>query len=476
MPITRRAVLALTLLLLLSCAATARDRNYLPPEVERALTQRRIPGAALSVYVREVDRDEPLVSYNSTVARNPASTMKVLTTYAALELLGPAYTWSTRAYATGPVRNGVLEGDLVLVGGGDPYLTTERWWAFVNGIRQTGIAKIRGNVVIDDSLFAPQSDDRAAFDSRPYRTYNVIPDALLVGFQTVAISAIPDATSGTVRATLQPWPANLTLDNALKYQPGRCRRGGVVVAMPDGPTGNRISLSGRRAEACGPMTVTRAVMRAPEFAFGTFQTFWQQSGGQFSGAMRLGTVSPEARLIYEAESLTLGEVIRLVNKHSSNVMARTLLLTVAAEKAGRPATAAGGRQAILDWLAQKGISIPQLVIENGSGLSRNERISAAGLADLLLAAYRGQYMPEFAASLPLSATDGTLKRRFRAPEMQGRLRMKTGTLEEVSALAGYVSAASGKTYIAVIILNHPKADEGAGDVVQTALVEWLFGQ
>jgi D-alanyl-D-alanine carboxypeptidase/D-alanyl-D-alanine-endopeptidase (penicillin-binding protein 4) len=334
MPITRRAVLALTPLLLLSCAATARDRNYLPPEVERALTQRRIPGAALSVYVREVDRDEPLVSYNSTVARNPASTMKVLTTYAALELLGPAYTWSTRAYATGPVRNGVLEGDLVLVGGGDPYLTTERWWAFVNGIRQTGIAKIRGNVVIDDSLFAPQSDDRAAFDSRPYRTYNVIPDALLVGFQTVAISAIPDATSGTVRATLQPWPANLTLDNALKYQAGRCRRGGVVVAMPDGPTGNRISLSGRRAEACGPMTVTRAVMRAPEFAFGTFQTFWQQSGGQFSGAMRLGTVSPEARLIYEAESLTLGEVIRLVNKHSSNVMARTLLLTVAAEKAG----------------------------------------------------------------------------------------------------------------------------------------------
>ena len=151
--------------------------------------------------MREVDRDEPLVSYNSTVARNPASTMKVLTTYAALELLGPAYTWSTRAYATGPVRNGVLEGDLVLVGGGDPYLTTERWWAFVNGIRQTGIAKIRGNVVIDDSLFAPQSDDRAAFDSRPYRTYNVIPDALLVGFQTVAISAIPDATSGTVRAT-----------------------------------------------------------------------------------------------------------------------------------------------------------------------------------------------------------------------------------------------------------------------------------
>src|SRR4029453_5569301 len=157
------------------------------------------------------------------------------------------------------------------------------------------------------------------------------------------------------------------------------------------------------------------------------------------------------------------EIIRLVNKHSSNVMARTLLLTIAAEKVGRPATTAGGRRALFEWLALKGIEIPQLVIDNGSGLSRNERISAAGLAEVLLAANQSPYMPEFAASLPLSATDGTLKGRFRSPELQGRLRMKTGSLEDVSALAGYVSAASGKTYVAVIILNHPKADLGAGD-------------
>jgi D-alanyl-D-alanine carboxypeptidase/D-alanyl-D-alanine-endopeptidase (penicillin-binding protein 4) len=475
MPISVRAALALSAFLL-SSAALAGDGASLPTEVERALAQRGIPVSALSVYVREVDRDEPIVSHNAATARNPASTMKVLTTYAALELLGPGYTWSTRAYATGPVRNGVLEGDLVLVGGGDPFMTTERWWAFVSGIRESGIDRIRGDVVIDNTLFATQGEDRAAFDSRPQRSYNVIPDALLVGFQTVAISAIPDPVSGTVRASVQPWPANLTLDNLLKYQPGRCRRGGFVVAMPDGPTGHRISLSGRRAEACGPVIVTRAVMRAPEFAYGTFVTFWRQTGGQFGGNLRLGAVRPDARLVYSAESLTLAEIIRLVNKYSNNVMARTLLLSIAAEKAGRPATTDGGRQAILGWLAGKGISLPELVIDNGSGLSRNERISARGLADVLLAAYRGQYMPEFAASLPLSATDGTLKRRFRAPEMQGRLRMKTGTLEEVSALAGYVSAASGKTYIAVIMLNHPKADDGAGDAVQTALVEWLFGQ
>jgi D-alanyl-D-alanine carboxypeptidase/D-alanyl-D-alanine-endopeptidase (penicillin-binding protein 4) len=475
MSIHARAALVLLLSLMVPLAA-ARDRNYLPPEVERALTQRRIPADAVSVYAREVGRDEPLVSFKSTVARNPASAMKVLTTFAALDVLGPAYSWHTRAYAAGPIRDGVLEGDLVLVGGGDPFMTTERWWAFVAGVRQAGIARIKGDIVIDNTLFAPQGDDRAAFDSRPYRTYNVLPDALLVGFQTVTITAIPDAASGKVAAALQPWPANLKLENTMQFHAGGCRRGGIVVAMPDGPTGHRISLSGRRASGCGPMSVTRAVMRAPEFAFGTFQTFWQQLGGTLDGGLALRVAPADATLVYSSESLTLGEVIRLVNKHSSNVMARTLLLTLAAEKSGRPATTAGGRQAIADWLALKGLSLPQLVIENGSGLSRNERISAVGLADVLLAAHRSQYMPEFAASLPLSATDGTLKRRFRAPGLQGRLRMKTGSLEDVSSLAGYVDAASGKTYVAVIILNHPKAEQGAGDMLQTAFVEWLFGQ
>jgi D-alanyl-D-alanine carboxypeptidase/D-alanyl-D-alanine-endopeptidase (penicillin-binding protein 4) len=188
-------------------------------------------------------------------------------------------------------------------------------------------------------------------------------------------------------------------------------------------------------------------------------------------------VPADAKLLYTHESLTLAEIIRLVNKYSSNSMARTLFLTLGAERyPGRPATPAAGREAIQDFLARQGISIPELALENGSGLSRDERITVAGLADVLLAAYKSQYMPEFAASLPLSATDGTLKRRFRSPAMQGRLRMKTGTLEDVTALAGYVNAASGKTFVTVVILNHPGASAGAGEAIQTALVDWVFGQ
>lgn len=460
--------------------AHARDRDYLPAAVEQALAQRKIPGTSLSVFVREVGRDEPLVSYNSTVPRNPASTMKLVTTYAALEQLGPAYTWRTRAYATGPIRDQVLEGNLVLVGGGDPFMTMERWWAFAAGLRQAGVTRITGDVIIDNTFFASQGEDRGAFDEQPYRTYNVLPDALLVNFQTVTINAVPDAATDSVRVSANPWPANLSIDNNVRLDPGACKRGagGIVVAMPEGPTGNRIALSGRHAVGCGPFSVSRAVMKAPDFAYGLFRTFWKQVGGTVDGDMRLGTLPADARLLYTHESLTLAEVVRLVNKYSSNSMARALLLTLGADRfQGRPATTQGGREAVMAFLAERGIKGgSELIIENGSGLSRNERISAAMMGDVLLSAYRSQYMPEFSASLPLSALDGTLKRRFKAPEMQGRLRMKTGSLEDVAALAGFVNAASGRTFVTVVVLNHPTASQGAGEAIQTALVEWVFGQ
>jgi D-alanyl-D-alanine carboxypeptidase/D-alanyl-D-alanine-endopeptidase (penicillin-binding protein 4) len=466
-----------TLLLLCALPSAAFGAGELPPEVTRALAERRIPLSSLSVVVREVGADEPLVSHYPGTPRNPASTMKVLTTWAALELLGPAHTWRTRAWGTGPLRNGVLDGHLVLEGGGDPFMTADRWWGFVNALRQAGVERVTGDVIIDNSYFAYQGDDRAAFDDRPYRAYNVLPDALMVNFQTVNVGIAPDALAGTVRVRLYPWPANMVVDNEVRLDRGECRgAGGVVIASPEGPNGSRLAAAGHIRSGCAPASVVRAVSRAPDFAYGTFRTFWEQSGGTIGGGMRLGTVPADARLLHAHDSLSLAEVIRLVNKFSSNVMARHLLLTLAAEKAGRPGTTANGQRVISEFLAGRGIVIPGLVIENGAGLSRVERVTAAGLAEVLLDAVRGPFAAEFQASLPLAAVDGTLRRRFRTPGMEGRVRMKTGNLQDVSALAGYVSAASGRNYVAVIILNHPGAESGAGEAVQAALVNWLFAR
>jgi D-alanyl-D-alanine carboxypeptidase/D-alanyl-D-alanine-endopeptidase (penicillin-binding protein 4) len=217
-------------------------------------------------------------------------------------------------------------------------------------------------------------------------------------------------------------------------------------------------------------------MTAPDYAYGTFRTMWTQSGGAIDGAARLAPVPQDARLIFEYDSLPLAEIIRLVNKFSNNVMARTLLLTLGAEAFGPPATAERGRNAMRAWLTKRGINGNGFVLENGSGLSRTERVTARGLGEMLDVAWHSPFMPEFAASLPLSATDGTLRNRFNSPGMHGRIRLKTGRIDDVSALAGFVNAASGRTYVLVIMINHPGAHAGSGEAIQAELIRWVFGQ
>ena len=217
-------------------------------------------------------------------------------------------------------------------------------------------------------------------------------------------------------------------------------------------------------------------MSAPEFAYGTFKSMWEQSGGTLKGKLKLAPLPPRAKLLHEFNSLTLGEVVRLVNKFSNNVMARHLMLTLGAEQYGAPATTENGRRAVKAWLTEKQIDIPGFVLDNGSGLSRDERVTARGLAQILHAGWHSQFMPEFVASLPLAGTDGTLRSRFNSAAMRGRIRMKTGHLDDVSSLAGYVTAVSGNTYIVSIVVNNPGAEFGTGDDVQAAVLRWVFSQ
>jgi serine-type D-Ala-D-Ala carboxypeptidase/endopeptidase (penicillin-binding protein 4) len=475
--LNRLTALAALIAITTTLPAQARDAQ-LPPVVARALSRVGIPPRGVSIYVRDAGTNEVIVDLAADAQRSPASIVKVLTTFAALDMLGPAYTWKTRVYLGGPLDNGVVEGDLFIAGGGDPYLTDERWWSFVQALRELGIARISGDVVIDNSYFAPAGVGRAEFDAQPFRSYNVLPDALMVNFQTsrFTISAIPKRAKPQIVVT--PLPSNLVLRNEVRLGTGPCQgyNRGISFDMPDASDPNTLVLRGTFPAACGTYSMNRAIMTAPDFAYGTFRTLWTQSGGVIDGAARIAVVPPDAHLLYEHASVPLAEIIRLVNKFSNNVMARHLLLTLAAEKFGTPATVDRGRNAVRAWLADRGISAADFVLDNGSGLSRNERVTARGLGEMLDVAWHSPFMPEFAASLPLSATDGTLRSRFDSPGMQGRIRLKTGRIDDVSALAGFVNAASGRTYIVVIIINHPGAHTGTGEQVQAELIRWVFGQ
>lgn len=468
--------LAACLLPLLLIAAPARggEPAKLPPQLAQALQRNGVRERGLSVYVQEIGQAEPLLTLNPDTPRNPASTMKILTTLAALEELGPAYTWKTGAYATAPLRDGVLDGDLYLKGYGDPYLVIEHFWRFLRALRQAGVREIRGDLVIDQSYFEPAAERRADFDNHPNRAYNVQPRALLVNFQTVNIRFLPQPGEQRVRIVADPQPAQLAIDNRVRLARGPCARGarGLGMRVADRAGFQKIVFSGRYSADCGDGELYRVVADADRYIGGVFQSLWTELGGRFEGGVREGEVPADARLLYANESPPLAEIIRSVNKYSNNVMTRQILLTLAAGKYGPPGSVDKGVAALHDWLARKGLSFPELVIENGSGLSRDERISARHLGQLLLAAWDSPYMPEFLASLPILSMDGTLGHRA-GGALAGRAHLKTGSLNDVRALAGIVLDARGRRVVVVVLHNDARAETYAGEAVQNALLAWL---
>jgi serine-type D-Ala-D-Ala carboxypeptidase/endopeptidase (penicillin-binding protein 4) len=209
------------------------------------------------------------------------------------------------------------------------------------------------------------------------------------------------------------------------------------------------------------------------YAYGTFVSLWRELGGEVDGKLRVESAPPDARPLLTFDSLSLGEIVRLTNKYSSNLMARHLLLTLGAERYGAPATVAKGIAAIGAWVARAQSTSSDLEIDNGSGLSRKAHVSAEAMANVLRAAYRSPFAPEFLASLPLAGIDGTLRTRMNASPA-GSVRLKTGHIDDVSGVAGYVTAASGKTYVLVCLINDARVDSGAGDALHAALVKWIL--
>ena len=457
--------------------APSADQSALPArmgEVARALAAGHLPLESVSYVIADVDSGRVIESRNADMPRSPGSTLKIVTTLASLDTLGPAFTWTTRALADGPIAGGVLHGNLYLEGGGDPYMTIERWWYFVQELRATGLRTLTGDIVVDDHGFALADENPAAFDGHPNRPYNVIPDAMLVNFQTIDFRIAPDARARRVDVAANPAPFNLHVDNRIRLVGGRCRgRGNRVDFEVFAPRRDRVLLTGTLSKKCPPAEIARAVMRAPAFAAGTFVPLWRQAGGRFTGKVRVATAPSAARELLSFDSLTLGEIVRLTNKYSNNVMARDLLLTMGERRFGAPATVDKGIAAVQEWSRACGLDLHGAQIDNGAGLSRIARISAATLAEVLRYAYHSRYAPEFIASLPIAGVDGTLRTSMRDTP-PGAVRLKTGHIDEVSAVAGYVTTSRGHTYVLVSVVNDPRVAGGVAEPVHAALVDWIL--
>jgi D-alanyl-D-alanine carboxypeptidase/D-alanyl-D-alanine-endopeptidase (penicillin-binding protein 4) len=441
-----KGLLGVVLLLVLTPALAV-----LPKPVLDELRKVGIPAASVSAVVQEAGARRPVLAHNTGEAMNPASVMKIVTTYAALELLGPAYRWKTEAW---------LDGDnLVLRGTGDPKLNYESFWMMLRGLRARGVREIRGDVVLDRSYFGPVADGR--IDDEQFRPYNVTPDALLVNFKSLRFVFAP--AGERVRVFVEPHLPGLDLINGLRLGTGPCPEGrafrDLIEASFVSSPQPRAAFSGLYPLECGERELNVALYSPEEYVAGMIRHLWAEMGGTWKGKVRDGGVPPTAQLVHMHESQPLGEIVRDINKFSNNVMARQLYLTLGAHFGGPPASAENALRAVRQWLTLKNVLAPELVIENGSGLSRLERASAATLATLLQEAWKSPVMPEFVASLPVVAVDGTMRKRLHYGRVAGNAHLKTGLLNDTRSLAGYVLDHRGRRQVVVMMINHPRAPE-----------------
>ena len=453
-------------LLALPAAVLARE---LPAPVAAALARANVPQGAVAIVVEPVEGGAALLSHRASEPANPASVIKLVTSYAALDLLGPAFTFRTDVFLDGGLAGGVLDGNLVIRGGGDPKLTYERAWQLAHQLRTRGLREIRGDLVIDRGYFAPVSHDPARFDKDPRRAYNVGPDAFLVNFHALDFAFIPDGDG--VRVTSDPDLPNVEIASRIRVTAEACGwwPAGIQHEFQEHGLLATVVFSGNYPASCGEKHRALSVFDGPRFTESVLRWVWSESGGILRGKVRAGAVPSQAKLFYRLESEPLANLVRDMNKNSNNVLARHIFLALSAER-GAPGETGASARIVREWLRAKGIDARALAIENGAGLSRTDRITTVAIAALLKSAWASPVMPELASSMPIFATDGTLKLR-RGAGAAGQAHLKGGTLTGVQSVAGYVLDRDGKRFAVAMIVNHANAN--ATQPALDALVEWV---
>ena len=456
-----RLVAVLVLIPLVAAAAA----QGLPAEVEAALAKAKLPRDAISVLVVDAEgKAPPRASHRAGVAVNPASVAKLVTTYAALEQLGPAFTWTTPVFVDGVVQGGTLTGNVYIQGQGDPKLVLERLWLLLRRLQGLGIRQILGDIVLDHSAFESVTQDPGAFDGEPLRPYNAAPDALLLNFKSLVMTFVPDR-GGRAQIQYEPPLAGVQTASSVALAAGDCGdwRAGLKADFSDP---NRIRFAGTYPTACAERVWPVAYADPGSYAARAVGGLWAEMGGKLSGQVRDGRLPAGLKPAFTVQSPALAEIVRDINKYSNNVMAQQLFLTLSLQQNG-VGTQQGSRELLRAWWRERVGGEPP-AMDNGSGLSREERISAQQLGRLLQLAWASPLMPELMSSLPVAGADGTL-RRMRG-RSAGLAHLKTGSLRDVAAVAGYVHAASGRRYVLVAIANHPNAT--AARPALDALVDW----
>ena len=479
----------------LSAKAKDNPDNSLPRAIVNSLERNQIPLNAISISVTEIKPGKPgkhegkaILGWRESEPMNPASTMKVLTTLAGLDILGPQYRWRTKIFTDGVIHQGTLQGNLYLQGSGDPKLIPEELAKLMKDLQALGIQKIDGNLFFDRNAYAPSVMEHNTIDGESLRAYNVAPDPLLYAFRTLSFQLGKSRTADFIDISYTPTLSQLKVVNQMQLIDRSCDNWKSNIRFNLEPetvasTDQAITaqFSGSFPNACKGVNFNVVALDPNTFLTQGFAAAWELAGGAWvkPPVGKDGAVPLAARLLLQFEGIPLADDVQDINKYSNNVMARQLLLTLALEKMGKPATTANGELVIQSWLKQNGLNFVGMVIENGSGLSRNEAISAEQMNQLLLKARNLPISEVFYNSLPIAGADGTMRnrlmsqlRKFLHLKKKPEVRMKTGSLADVRAISGYVMSKSGKMYAVSSFINHPNAWKGLE--AHDQLLSWLM--
>jgi D-alanyl-D-alanine carboxypeptidase/D-alanyl-D-alanine-endopeptidase (penicillin-binding protein 4) len=457
-------------LLLAGCATT----TSVPDPVQAALVKAGLPSDSLGFVLQPLDGSRPALSRRADDAMAPGSTMKLVTAIVALEQLGINHRGRTEMLASATPQTGVIDGPLILRGGADPDLDWPALWWLLRQLRESGVREIRGGLVVDRTLFNPTRLDVGLppFDEAPEFGYNVIPDAL--HFNGSLLDVELQATAGGVTARSVP-ALPLTLDASAMTLSQRLCKDWDEDWKPATLKADMLTLHGAFPAGCHQRAQLQLVDRQWLVTTAVRQ-LWRELGGTLGPGDVEAAAPPGAVVLASHRGRPLAEALRGVLKSSDNALARLIYLQLGAHAAapGEPTLAAADR-AVHAWFAAHGLDDHGLVLDNGSGLSRSERVSPAQLAGLLRASQAGGQAPELLAALPVAGVDGTMSRRLKASVAAGRARLKTGTLRDAVSLAGFVPDASGRLWVFVAVVNHPEA-AAKGRPVLDALVDWVAVQ
>ncbi|MDP9043567.1 MAG: D-alanyl-D-alanine carboxypeptidase/D-alanyl-D-alanine-endopeptidase [Pseudomonadota bacterium] len=469
---------ALATLALASAAAAPRHPpaagapNALPAAVSHAIAASGLPAKSFGLYAQEVVGDRTVFSLNAEQPYTMASTTKIVTSLAALDLLGPYYRWHTSAYVLGTLADGKLVGDLLIVGGGNAQLTSVDLARWFKRMHDQGLREIDGDIVLDRDAFRLSRADHAGTPAQsPYEPRHVWPDAMTLDEGVVEVLLQP-GRGPRPTALLRPALSEVRIDNRLST--GGCD------AQPSWQAGRNgwatVALTGSWGPACGSRAISLVPPPESGIAARALPALWARAGGVLRGRVVSSDSAPPPEADIGApfsfdRSKPLTELVRDINKASDNVGARHLMLSLSPGFPNRPATLAGARQAVDQWLLAQGLAEGDIEVENGSGLSHSERAKPRALVQLLRRAWRAEQAQAFFDSLPIAGVDGTMKGRLVGSRAAGQAYLKTGTLNDTRALAGYVHGLSGKMYAVALMVNG--SDPAAGRPALDAMVAWL---